>query len=152
MRVACSLAVLAAFCLLAPAQLPIDSQLAAEIAKIKAIDNHAHPVRPTFGNDKDTDYDALPVETMEPSTEPVRTREGTPLVIEAWRQLFGYRYSDRAPEHVRELQQRKQQPMQEKGLGYANWVLDQLGIEIMFANRVAMGPGLAPPRYLWVPL
>jgi predicted TIM-barrel fold metal-dependent hydrolase len=145
------LAVLAAFCLLAPAQLPIDSQLAAEIAKIKAIDNHAHPVRPTFGNDKDTDYDALPVETMEPSTEPVRTREGTPLVIEAWRQLFGYRYSDRAPEHVRELQQRKKQLMQEKGLGYANWVLDQLGIEIMFANRVAMGPGLAPPCYLWVP-
>jgi hypothetical protein len=84
-------AVLAAFFRLAPAQLPIDSELALEIAKIRAIDNHAHPVRPTFGNDKDTEYDALPVETMEPSSEPVRTHEGSPLVIEAWRQLFGYR-------------------------------------------------------------
>jgi predicted TIM-barrel fold metal-dependent hydrolase len=145
------LAVLTAFARLAPGQLPIDSQLAADIAKIRAIDNHAHPVRPTFGSDKDTDYDALSVETMEPSTDPVRTREGSPLVIEAWRQLFGYRYADRAPEHVRELQQRKKQLRQEKGTGYANWVLDQLGIETMFANRVAMGPGLAQPRFMWVP-
>lgn len=151
MRLVCILALAELFAGFAPAQLPIDAQLAAEIAKIKAIDNHAHPVRPVFGNDKDTDYDALPVETMEPSTEPVRTREGSPLVVEAWRQLFGYRYSDRSPEHVRELQQRKKQLMREKGAGYANWVLDQLGIETMFANRVAMGPGLAPPRYLWVP-
>jgi len=43
------------------AQLPIDPEIAAEIAKIKAIDNHAHPVRPVLGNDKDADYDALPV-------------------------------------------------------------------------------------------
>ena len=151
MRIARLLAWLTAFSPLVPAQLPIDSQLAGEISKIKAVDNHAHPVRPVFGNDKDTDYDALPVETMELSTEPVRTREGSTLVIEAWRQLFGYRYSDRTPEHVRELQQRKKQLMQEKGQGYANWVLDQLGIETMFANRVAMGPGLVPPRFLWVP-
>jgi predicted TIM-barrel fold metal-dependent hydrolase len=151
MRLVCSLAVLTAFARLAPGQLPVDSQLATEIAKIRAIDNHAHPVRPTFGNDKDTDYDALPVETMEPSTDPARTREDSPLVIEAWRQLFGYRYADRAPAHVRELQQRKKQLRQEKGTGYANWVLDQLGIETMFANRVAIGPGLAPPRFMWVP-
>ncbi len=136
----------------AAAQLPIDPQLSAEIAKIKAIDNHAHPVRPVFdGQDKDTEFDALPVDVMEPYTEPVRTREGSPLVIEAWRQLFGYRYDDRAPEHVAELQQRKKQLLQEKGDGYANWVLDQLGIETMLANRVAVGHGLAAPRFLWVP-
>lgn len=140
--------------LLAPfacAQLPIDPQLAAEIAKIKAIDNHAHPVRPVTSGPKDTEYDALPVDVMDPYTEPVRTREGNDLVIQAWRGLFGYRYHDRAPDHVRELHERKQQLLQEKGDGYANWVLDQLGIETMFANRVAMGPGLAPPRFLWVP-
>ena len=73
-------------------------------------------------------------------------------MIEAWHQLFGYRYGDRAPEHVAELQQRKKQLLQEKGDGYANWVLDQLGIETMLANRVAMGHGLAAPRFLWVPL
>ena len=136
----------------AGAQLSIDPQLSAEIAKIKAIDNHAHPVRPVFdGQDKDTEFDALPVDVMEPYTEPVRTREGSPLAIEAWRQLFGYRYEDRAREHVTELQQRKKQLLQEKGDDYANWVLDQLGIETMLANRVAMGRGLAAPRFLWVP-
>jgi uncharacterized protein len=135
----------------AAAQLPIDAQLAAEIAKIKAIDNHAHPVRPVFADDKDTEYDALPVEVMDPYTEPVRTREGSPLVIQAWRQIFGYRYDDLAPDHVRELHERKKQLLQEKRDGYANWVLDQLGIETMFANRVAMGHGLAAPRFLWVP-
>jgi uncharacterized protein len=134
------------------AQLAVDSQLAAEIGKIKAIDNHAHPVRPVLDpSDKDTEFDALPVDVMEPYTEPVRTREGSPLVIEAWRQLFGYRYDDRAREHVAELQERKKQLLQEKGDGYANWVLDQLGIETMLANRVAMGRGLAAPRFLWVP-
>ncbi|HXA64372.1 MAG TPA: amidohydrolase family protein [Bryobacteraceae bacterium] len=137
-----SLVVLAAAGTLALAQLPIDSQLAAEIAKIRAIDNHAHPVRPTFGSDKDVDYDALPVETMEPSTEPVRTRQGSPLALEASHALFG---------NAQDYRQRKRQVLTEKGAGYANWVLDQLGIETMLANRVAMGPGLAPPRFLWVP-
>jgi hypothetical protein len=37
------------------------------------------------------------------------------------------------------------------GADYAPWVLDQLGIDIMFANRVAMGPGLPPARFVWVP-
>jgi predicted TIM-barrel fold metal-dependent hydrolase len=142
MRLVCPLTALAAFCLPVPAQLPIDSQLAAEIAKIRAIDNHAHPVRPVFGNDKDTGYDALPVETMEPSTDPVRTRQGSPLALEASHALFG---------NAQDYRERKRQVLAEKGVGYANWVLDQLGIETMLANRVAMGPGLAPPRFLWVP-
>ncbi len=124
------------------AQLPIDSQLADEIAKIKAIDNHAHPVRPTWGTDKDTDYDALPVESMDPYTEPVRTRDGSGLALEASRALFGPSNDYRA---------RRRQLMEEKREDYANWVLDQLGIETMLANRVAMGPGLAAPRFLWVP-
>ncbi|MBZ5611319.1 MAG: amidohydrolase family protein [Acidobacteriia bacterium] len=149
MRIACI--VLIAAGRFAAAQSSVDSQLAAEIAKIKAIDNHAHPVRPALGSDKDNDYDALRVESMEPYTEPVRTREGTPLVLDAWRALFGYRYTDRAPDHVRELRDRKKQLLEEKRDGYANWVLDQLGIETMLANRVAMGPGLAAPRFLWVP-
>jgi len=127
------------------AQLSVDPQLGAEIAKIKAIDNHAHPVRPPFdGLPKDTEFDALPVDVMDPYTEPVRTREGSPVVVEAWRELFGL-------SQAAEVQQRKRQLLHEKGDGYANWVLDQLGIETMLANRVAMGRGLAAPRFLWVP-
>ena len=136
----------------ASAQLPIDRDLAAEIAKIKAIDNHAHPVKVVLGKDEaDREYDALPVENMEPASDPVRTRPDNPEIVEAWRRLFGYQYHDRLPAHVRELQQRKKQLVEQKGDGYANWVLDQLGIETMFANRVALGRGIQPPRFRWVP-
>jgi len=116
------------FAPLAFAQIQIDPQIGAEIAKIKAIDNHAHPVSAAPG---DTGYDALPVEHMEPYTEPVRMRAGSPLAAEASGQLL-------AGGHP-------------KDASYPNWILDQLGIETMLANRVTMGPGLAPPRFLWVP-
>lgn len=133
------LVAIAVFALVLHAQLPIDAQLATEIAKIKAIDNHAHPVRPRLPDtEKDTEFDALPVDSMEPYSEPVRTRDGSPLAMQAGRELFGDR-------------QRKKQLISEKGAGYPNWVLDQLGIETMLANRVAMGPGLAGPRFRWVP-
>src|SRR5579862_6427316 len=109
MRLIRCLAVLAGVCLPAPAQLPVDSQLAAEISKIRAIDNHAHPVRPTFGNDKDLDFDALPVEAMEPSTDPIRTRPGSPLALEASQALFG---------QAKDFRARKRQLLAEKGVGY----------------------------------
>jgi hypothetical protein len=128
------LALLLALVSLASAQLQIDPAIAAEIAKIKAIDNHAHPVLPAAG---DTGYDALPVEHMDPYTEPVRTRTGSPLAAEASRQLFG--------------NAQKRDLIEQKRDGYPNWVLDQLGIETMLANRISLGPGLAPPRFLWVP-
>lgn len=128
------LALLLALATFAAAQIQIDPEIAAEIAKIKAIDNHAHPVLPAAG---DTGYDALPVEHMDPYTEPVRTRAGSPLVADASRELF-----HGTP---------RQQVIDQKRSDYPNWVLDQLGIETMLANRIAMGPGLAPPRFLWVP-
>jgi uncharacterized protein len=112
---------------LASGQLQIDPAIAAEIAKIKTIDNHAHPVLPAAG---DTGYDALPVEHMDPYTEPVRMRAGSSTIAEAPHQLFASHPKNEA---------------------YPAWVLDQLGIETMLANRVAMGPGLAPPHFLWVP-
>jgi hypothetical protein len=45
-------------------QAAVDPQLAAEIAGIKAIDNHAHPVLAAPG---DREFDALPVDHMERS-------------------------------------------------------------------------------------
>ena len=128
------LALLLALAPFVSAQLQIDPVIAAEIAKIKAIDNHAHPVLPAAG---DTEYDALPVEHMDPYTEPVRTRVGIAPAAEASRQLFG--------------NAQKRALIEQKREGYPNWVLDQLGIETMLANRVSLGPGLAPPRFLWVP-
>jgi len=133
------------------AQSSADPQLVAEIAKIKAIDNHAHPLRFVAEGDKpDDEYDALPIEGLEPFALPPRLNPANPEYIGAWRALFGYNHNDMSEAHVKELIAAKQRVMRERGDGYPAWVLDQLGIETMFANRVAMGRGLTAPRYRWV--
>ena len=96
----------------ARAQSP-DPALMSEIRKIRAIDNHAHPVRALAPGEKDDDVDALPVEVMEPSPEPYRTRAENPEVIRAWSSLFDYRYTDRSPEHVRALPPNRPDPERE---------------------------------------
>ncbi len=106
----------------------IDMQLAAEIAKIKAIDNHAHPVLAAEG---DREFDALPVDNMEPQSDPVALRPGAI--------------------HSSFTADSKNAAKQQRGDQYPAWVLDQLGIDIMFANRVAMGASIQPPRFRWVP-
>ena len=133
------------------AQTTPDQQLVAEIAKIKAIDNHAHPLRFVAEGDKpDDEYDALPLEGLEPFALPPRLNPGNPEYIGAWRAVFGYNHGDMSEAHVKELLAFKQRTMRERGDQYPAWVLDQIGIETMFANRVAMGRGLKPPRFRWV--
>jgi predicted TIM-barrel fold metal-dependent hydrolase len=134
-------------------QASTEAALLAEIKQIKAIDNHAHPQRLTAPNETDTEWDALPFEAYEfTSLEglPVALRPTNPKYIEAWRALYGYQYNDMSEAHLRELTAAKQRVMREQGDHYPAWVLDQLGIETMFANRVAMGRGLTAPRYRWV--
>src|SRR5258708_7585477 len=106
----------------------VDPQLATAIAGIKAIDNHAHPVLAAAG---DREFDALPVDNMEAQSDPVAFRPGTfktPFTAES-----------------------KAAAKREHGDGYPAWVLDQMGIDIMLANRVAMGSSIQPPRFRWVP-
>jgi hypothetical protein len=52
--------------------------------------------------------------------------------------------------HIRELSGIKSRIRAERGDGYPAWVLDQLGIETMLANRITMGRGLPAPRFRWV--
>jgi hypothetical protein len=111
----------------------VNPQLAAEIAKIKAVDNHAHPVIP---GGTDREFDALPVDNMEPSSDPVRIRPGSAETKKAARVLYGQRNKDAVKK--------------EQGQNYPAWVLDRLGIGVMLANRVAMGQGIVPPRFRWV--
>ncbi|MEK6325375.1 MAG: amidohydrolase family protein [Acidobacteriota bacterium] len=133
------------------AQTTADPQLVAEIAKIKAIDNHAHPLRFVAEGDKpDDEYDALPLEGLEPFALPPRVNPANPEYIGAWRALFGYKHDDMSETHMKELVAAKQRVMRERGDEYPVWVLDQIGIETMLANRVAMGRGLKAPRYRWV--
>src|SRR5690242_13130245 len=68
----------------------IDSGLARAIARIRAIDNHAHPVRmAAVGEPADREFDALPVDNMEPSTDPLALRDGASGAAAAWHELFG---------------------------------------------------------------
>ena len=128
-----------------------DPQLLAEINKIKAIDNHSHPPKLVSPGDKDDDFDALPCDPLEPSEPTTISRPENPQYLAAWKALYNYPYNDRSPEHVRELMATKQKVMQEQGDNFPNWVLDKLGIETELANRIALGRGLQPPRFRWVP-
>ena len=128
-----------------------DPQLLAEINKIKAIDNHSHPPKLVAPGEKDDDFDALPCDPLEPSEPTTISRPENPQYLAAWKALYNYPYDDRSPEHVRELMAAKQKVMQEQGDNFSNWVLDKLGIETELANRIALGRGLQPPRFRWVP-
>ncbi len=133
------------------AQSGVDRDLLAEISKIKAIDNHAHPLKYVPQGEKpDDEYDALPLEAIEAFPLPLRLSPTNPEFIRAWHDLFGYTYNDMTEAHVAELLKTKQRVMGQQGDKFPAWVLDQLNIETMFANRVAMGRGLTSPRFRWV--
>jgi len=142
------------FCIAAvniQAQAPPDPQLLAEINKIKAIDNHAHPLRYVGEGEKpDDEYDALPLEAIEPFPLPVRLAPDNPEFISAWKDFYGYKYDDMLSAHVNELLGIKKKVYQQEADHFPSWVLDQLNIETMFANRVALGRGLKEPRFRWV--
>jgi predicted TIM-barrel fold metal-dependent hydrolase len=133
------------------AQSKADPDLLAQINKIKAIDNHAHPLRYVASGEKaDDEYDALPLEAIEASPLPARLSPTNPEFISAWKDIFSYSYTDMDQKHIDELLATKQKVLREQGQKFPSWALDQLNIETMFANRVAMGPGLATPRFRWV--
>ena len=113
---------------------PVDPKLASAIADIKAIDNHAHPALATPG---DREFDALPVDNMEPSSDPLAFRPNSPDFKAAAKALYG---ASSKADTIRRLGDR-----------YPAWVLDQTGTDIMFANRIAMGPSIQAPRFRWVP-
>src|SRR5437762_3440600 len=57
----------------------IDSEIMSEVQRIPAIDNHAHPARATGKDEKpDRDFDALPVDNMEPQSDPLHLRPTDP--------------------------------------------------------------------------
>src|SRR5436309_2895170 len=133
------------------AQSGIDRDLLNDINKIKAIDNHAHPVKYVVaGEPADTEFDALPLDAIPPFPLPVRLFPSNPEFIRAWHDLYRYSHDDMSEAHVRELLAAKQNIVKQKGEGTPAWILDQLNIETMFANRVAMGRGLTEPRFRWV--
>ena len=133
------------------AQSDLDRDLLSDISKIKAIDNHAHPLKYIAPGEKaDDEYDALPLEAIPPFPFPLRLMPTNPEFVRAWRDLYGYSHDDMSEAHVRDLLSAKQKVLSERGESFPNWILDQVNIETMLANRVAMGKGLTSPRFRWV--
>jgi predicted TIM-barrel fold metal-dependent hydrolase len=135
----------------AAGQTTADPELLSQINQIKAVDNHTHVSKLVEPGEVDDDFDALPCNILEPGPDPTLARIANPRFLEAWQKLYGYKYQDRDPSHVRELVTAREKVMREQGDHFPAWVLDQLGTEYLFANRVAMGRGLDGPRFLWVP-
>ena len=106
---------------------PVDPGLEKYIAGIKAVDNHAHPMlQLAAGSKPDSDYDALPLDALPPMTSPARLRADHPDWISSM------------------------SAVKARGVKSPGDALDLAGIDVMLANRVSMGPSLAPPRFLWV--
>jgi uncharacterized protein len=136
-----------------PAQSPsIDPALAAQIAAIPAIDNHAHPLLSPPAYATDRNFDALPVDNMEPDTDPAGLRPTLPALHEAWQAIFHFNGTpplDAAG--LKQLEAAREARRQQQGEKYATYILDRANIATELANRVAMGTGVQPPRFRWVP-
>src|SRR4051812_23867459 len=68
----------------------VDAELARLIASVPAIDNHAHPVLPPPNQATDRGFDALPVDSMEPQTDPAGWRPDSLQLGDAWRALWRF--------------------------------------------------------------
>ena len=135
------------------AQAPVDSALANYIAAIRAIDSHAHPMRPIrAGAPADTDFDALSLDGLSPFGFQHRLLLDDPI----WRRAQNALYQTASWTSTTDSAYRAAlagaaaRAVAERGDQFSAWALDQAGIDIMLANRVAMGPGLLAPRFRWV--
>jgi hypothetical protein len=130
----------------------IDPGLWAEISEIRAWDDQAHPVLGPPQDTTDRGFDALPVDSMEAETDPVAWRPDFAQLPAAWKALWGF--EGEAPLDVagmKRLAAAREGVKSREGARYDDWVLQQAGIATMVANRVSMGPGVAPPQFRWVP-
>src|SRR5206468_2881684 len=134
------------------AQLPsVDPGLMAAIRRIRAIDNHSHPPKLVAVGEKDDEFDALPCDPLEPTAAGLTTRPDNPQYLTAWKELWGYKYDDRAPEHIKELVAAKARARAAHGDDYPSWLLGRIGIDVELSNRIAMGRGLDDSHHRWVP-
>ena len=133
------------------AQAPIDSALARYINAIRAIDDHAHPMRPVpAGAPADTDFDALPLDGIPSFDLPNRLKGDNPIWRAAQQALYHVAPAANEAAYKSALTAAVTKTMSEKGQQFPTWALDQAGIDIMLANRVSMGPGLESTRFRWI--
>ncbi len=152
MRLALPLSIF--FALLAPrlpAQVPVDSALAAYIGAIRAIDTHAHPMLPVAaGGAADTDFDALPLDGIQAFGFPHRLTLDDPIWRRAQDFLYHIDASLDSNAYDSALTAAVKRTLTQRGLRFPDWALDEAGVDVMFANRIAMGPGLDGQRFRWI--
>ena len=130
----------------------IDPTIAAQIAAIPAIDNHAHPMLSPPAYATDRNFDALPVDNMEPYTDPAGMRPNLPALHDAWQAIFNF--NGQPPldaTGLAQLEAAREKVRQQQSTNYSTYILNKANIATMLANRVAMGTGVQPPRFRWVP-
>lgn len=135
----------------AGAQAAIDPAIQSYINSIRAIDDHAHPMRPVAaGAPADTEFDALPLDGIPSFDLPSRLKGDDPIWRAAQQALYHVPAGSSDAAYKTALKAAVTKTMTDKGQGFPTWVLDQTGIDIMLANRVAMGPGLNAARFRWI--
>jgi hypothetical protein len=133
------------------AQAPVDSSLSAYIATIRAIDTHAHPMLAVPpGAAPDTDFDALPLDGIPAFGFPHRLTLDDPIWARAQQALYHVQPSSISNAYDSALVGAVRRTIVDRGLRFPDWALDQAGIDVMFANRIAMGTGLDAKRFRWI--
>ena len=152
LRVLCAASFAVALPALLRAQAPVDADLARYIANIRAIDSHAHPMRPVpAGAPADSEFDALPLDGIPTFDVPNRLKPDDAIWRAAQNALYRIPLDRGGAEYHSSLKAAATAMQKTQGANFPTWALDQAGIETMMANRIAMGAGLAPPRFRWVP-
>ena len=124
-----------------------EPDLAAYVDTLSAIDSHAHPMAYVApGAPADTDFDALPLDGIPAFDLPAALLASNPAYQRAQQSLYKTSASDN--DSLRAAA--RTQAIRQYGDRFPVWVLDQLHIDMMLANRVAMGAGLTSPRFRWV--
>lgn len=136
---------------LARGQATTDPALTRYIDAVRAIDDHAHPMRPvSAGAPADTDFDALPLDGIPSFSLPSRLNLDDPIWRAAQNVLYRVRLDLTGPGYHAAIERAVSTAARERGQDFPRWALDQAGIDVMLANRIALGAGLAAPRFRWI--
>jgi hypothetical protein len=79
-------------------------------------------------------------------------RPDLPALHDAWQAIF--HFNGQPPldaAGLKQLEAAREATRREQGEAYATYILDRANIATELANRVAMGTGVQPPRFRWVP-
>jgi predicted TIM-barrel fold metal-dependent hydrolase len=132
-------------------QAAVDPALERYVRGIRAIDDHAHPMRPVApGGAADTEYDALPLDGIPPFELPKRLQPDDPIWRLAQNALYHVTPELSGAAYHAALKTAVASTQKAQGSRFPQWALDQAGIDIMMSNRIAMGPGLPSSRFKWI--